>query len=182
MVFKMARGNRLVAHVFTLLTPSCSVDVTESSDLITRLCISSLSSSVTVFSSVNFLITLSRPDWNALRKKPLSAAWKNEIIDANPKMSARDPVIWRTCRTYLDCDVTSTFRCLKKVVIVSSRIMSYSYFDWIRIIFSSRTRVRSTSSFQSFWLQKESLEFSSEGMIPSFNLSSDARRDSLTSL
>ena len=128
-VFKMARGNRLVAHVFTLFTPSCSVDVTESSEWITRLCIMSLSSSVSVLSSINFLITSSRPDWNALRKKSLSAAWKNEIIEANPKMSARDPVIWRRCRTYLDCDVTRSFRCLKKVVMVSSLIMSYSYFD-----------------------------------------------------
>ena len=42
--------------------------------------------------------------------------------------------------------------------------------------------MRSTSSFQSFWLQKDSVEFSNEGMIPSFNLSSGARRDSLTSL
>ena len=30
MVLKMARGNRLVAHVVTLFTPSCSVDVTKS--------------------------------------------------------------------------------------------------------------------------------------------------------
>ena len=129
MVLKMARGNRLVAHVFTLFTPSCSVDVTVSFEWITRLFIMFLSSSVSVLSSVNFLITSSRPDWNALRKKSLSAAWKNEIIEANPKMSARDPVIWSMCRTYFDCDLTSSFRCLKKVVMASSRIMSYSYFD-----------------------------------------------------
>ena len=129
MVLKMARGNRLVAHVDTLFTPSCSVDVTVSFEWITRLFIMSLSSSVSVLSSMNFLITLSCPDWNALRKKSLSAAWKNEIIEANPKMSARDPVIWSMCRTYFDCDLTSSFRCLKKVVMASSRIMSYSYFD-----------------------------------------------------
>ena len=102
MVLKMARGNRLVAQVVTLFTPSCLVDVTVSFEWNTRLFIMFLSSSVSVLSSVNFLITSSRPDWNALRKKSLSAAWKNEMIEANPKMSARDPVIWSMCLTYFD--------------------------------------------------------------------------------